>query len=76
MQFDTMLAYNELLASRPWTADHAAIAKGPRTARHRGDSSARALAVHGQGACYQSKCTATRPTAWFLQDPTCGCRKE
>lgn len=27
MQFDTMLAYNELLASRPWTADLAAIAK-------------------------------------------------
>lgn len=27
MQFDTMLAYNELLATRPWTADVAAIAK-------------------------------------------------
>jgi hypothetical protein len=27
MQFDTMLAYNELLTSRPWTADLAAIAK-------------------------------------------------
>jgi hypothetical protein len=27
MQFDTMLAYNELLAFRPWTADLAAIAK-------------------------------------------------
>jgi hypothetical protein len=27
MQFDTMLAYNELLASRPWSADLAAIAK-------------------------------------------------
>ena len=27
MQFDTMLAYNELLASRPWTADLAAIAE-------------------------------------------------
>jgi hypothetical protein len=27
MQFDAMLAYNELLASRPWTADLAAIAK-------------------------------------------------
>jgi hypothetical protein len=27
MQFDTMLAYNELLASKPWTADLAAIAK-------------------------------------------------
>jgi hypothetical protein len=26
MQFDTMLAYNELLAGRPWTADLAAIA--------------------------------------------------
>ena len=27
MQFDTMLAYNELLTPRPWTADLAAIAK-------------------------------------------------
>ena len=27
MQFDTMLAYNELLGPRPWTADLAAIAK-------------------------------------------------
>jgi hypothetical protein len=27
MQFDAMLAYNELLAFRPWTADLAAIAK-------------------------------------------------
>ncbi len=27
MQLDTMLAYNELLAFRPWTADLAAIAK-------------------------------------------------
>ena len=27
MQFDTMLAYNELLSPRPWTADLAAIAK-------------------------------------------------
>jgi hypothetical protein len=27
MQFDTMLAYNELLTSRPWTAELAAIAK-------------------------------------------------
>ena len=27
VQFDTMLAYNELLASRPWTAELAAIAK-------------------------------------------------
>jgi hypothetical protein len=26
IQFDTMLAYNELLASRPWTADLGAIA--------------------------------------------------
>lgn len=26
-QFDTMLAYNELLSGRPWTADLAAIAK-------------------------------------------------
>lgn len=27
MQFDTMLAYNELLSTRPWTADLAAIAQ-------------------------------------------------
>jgi len=27
MQFDTMLAYNELLTGKPWTADLAAIAK-------------------------------------------------
>jgi hypothetical protein len=27
MQFDTMLAYNELLSSRPWTAELAAISK-------------------------------------------------
>ena len=27
MQFDTMLAYNELLTFRPWTADLAAIAE-------------------------------------------------
>ena len=27
MQFDTMLAYNELLADKPWTADLAVIAK-------------------------------------------------
>ena len=27
MQFDTMLAYNELLGTRPWTAPLAAIAE-------------------------------------------------
>jgi hypothetical protein len=52
MQFDAMLACNELLASRPWTADLAAIAKDHELlavlATRKGGHSA-PISVHGVG---------------------------